>query len=75
MREALPVMKPKEVIAALEKAGFELRRQTGSHAIMYKPGIRRSISIPQHPKDLPKGTLRAIIREAGLTKDEFLKLL
>jgi predicted RNA binding protein YcfA (HicA-like mRNA interferase family) len=75
VREDLPVMKPKEVIAALEKAGFELKRQTGSHAIMYKPGIRRPISIPQHLKDLPKGTLRAIIREAGLTRDEFSKLL
>jgi len=75
MREDLPVMKPRVVIAALEKAGFELRRQTGSHIIMYKPGVRYPISIPQHPKGLPKGTLRAIIREAGLTKGEFLKLL
>jgi predicted RNA binding protein YcfA (HicA-like mRNA interferase family) len=75
VRENLPVMKPKEVIAALEKAGFEQRRQTGSHIIMYKPGIRHLVSIPQHPKDLPKGTLRAIIREAGLTRGEFLKLL
>jgi predicted RNA binding protein YcfA (HicA-like mRNA interferase family) len=74
VKEDLPVMKPKEVIAALEKVGFELRRQTGSHAIMYKPGVRYPVSIPQHPKDLPKGTLRAIIREAGLTRDEFLKL-
>lgn len=75
MREDLPVMKPREVIAALEKAGFELRRETGSHIIVYKPGVRRPISMPQHLKDLPKGTLRAIIREAGLTRDEFLKLV
>jgi len=75
VREDLPVIRPREAIAALEKAGFELRRQTGSHIIMYKPGIRQPISIPQHPKDLPKGTLRAIIREAGLTRGEFLKLL
>jgi predicted RNA binding protein YcfA (HicA-like mRNA interferase family) len=75
VKEDLPVMKPQELIAALEKAGFELRRQTGSHAIMYKPGIRRPISIPQHPRDLPKGTVRAIIRETGLTRDEFLELL
>jgi predicted RNA binding protein YcfA (HicA-like mRNA interferase family) len=68
-------MKPLEVIAVLQKAGFEVRRQTGSHVIMYKPDTRRPISIPQHPGDLPKGTLRAIIREAGLTKSEFLHLL
>ena len=74
MRQELPVLKPREVVAALEKAGFEVKRQTGSHVIMYKSGVRRPISIPQHPGDLPKGTVRAIIREAGLTKEEFMKL-
>jgi len=75
MRQELPVLKPKQVVAALEKAGFEVRRQTGSHVIMYKAGVRHPISIPQHPADLPKGTLRAIIRQAGLTVDEFLGFL
>ena len=71
MRRELPVLKPKQVVAALEKAGFEVRRQTGSHVIMYKSGIRHPISIPQHSADLPKGTLRAQIKQAGLTVDEF----
>ncbi|MGB2800353.1 MAG: type II toxin-antitoxin system HicA family toxin [Dehalococcoidia bacterium] len=62
-------------MAALEKAGFETKRHTGSHVIMYKSGFRRPISVPQHPRDLPKGTTRAIIREAGLTVEEFAKLL
>ena len=75
MRQELPVLKPKQVVAALEKAGFKVRRQTGSHVIMYKSSIRHPISIPQHPGDLPKGTLRAIIRQAGLTVDKFLGLL
>ncbi len=75
MRQELPVLKPKQAVAALEKAGFEVRRQTGSHVIMYKTDIRHPISIPLHPRDLPKGTLRAIIREAGLTVDEFLAFL
>jgi len=75
MRRELPTLKPKQVVAALEKAGFTVRRQTGSHVIMYKSGIRHPISIPQHPGDLPKGTLRAIIIQAGLTIDEFLGLL
>jgi len=75
MRQDLPVVKPWEVVAALEKAGFEVRRQTGSHVIMYKADIRRPISVPRHPGNLPKGTLRAIIREAGLTRTEFLKLI
>ena len=75
MRQELPIIRPKQVVAALEKAGFELRRQTGSHMIMYKPGVRYPIPIPQHSKDLPKGTLRAIIRQAGLTLEEFIDLL
>ena len=75
MRRELPVLTSRQVLAALEKAGFEVRRQTGSHMIIYKSGIRHPISIPQHPRDLPKGTLRAIIRQAGLTVEEFLGLL
>ena len=75
MRQELPVLKPKQVVAALEKVGFQTRRQTGSHVIMYKTGLRHPISIPQHPVDLPKGTLRAIIRQAGLTVEEFLGFL
>ena len=75
MRQELPVLKPRQAVVALEKAGFEVRRQTGSHVIMYKSGIRHPISIPQHPGDLPKGTLRAIIRQAGLTVEQFLGFL
>ncbi len=75
MRQELPVLRPKQVVVALEKAGFEVKREAGSHVIMYKSGIRRPITIPQHPRDLPMGTLRAIIREARLTKEEFLRLL
>ena len=75
MRRELPVLRPKQVVAVLEKAGFKVGRQTGSHAIMYKSSIRHPISIPQHPRDLPKGTIRAIIRQAGLTVDEFLGFL
>ena len=74
MGRELPILKPKQVVVALEKAGFEVKRQTGSHVILYKSGIRHPISIPQHPGDLPKGTLRAIIRQAGLTIEESLGL-
>jgi predicted RNA binding protein YcfA (HicA-like mRNA interferase family) len=71
----LPALKPREVIAALESAGFVIKRQTGSHVILYKPGLRRPLSIHIHIKDMPVGTLRAIIRQASLTVEEFLKLL
>jgi predicted RNA binding protein YcfA (HicA-like mRNA interferase family) len=75
MSQELPALKPVEVVKALERAGFVVKRQTGSHVIMYKAGLRRPISIPQHPGDLPKGTVRAIVRQAGLTLEEFLQLI
>ncbi|MEW6142423.1 MAG: type II toxin-antitoxin system HicA family toxin [Chloroflexota bacterium] len=63
------------MVAALERAGFEVKRQTGSHAILYKTGLRRPITVPLHAKDIPTGTLRAIIRQASLTITDFLQLL
>ena len=48
--------------------------QVGSHVVMSKPGVRANLSIPQH-RELSIGTLRALIRAAGLTVDEFLTLL
>ncbi|MEK6289678.1 MAG: type II toxin-antitoxin system HicA family toxin [Acidobacteriota bacterium] len=48
--------------------------QVGSHVVMVKPSVRVNLSIPQH-KELSVGTLRALIRNAGLTVDEFLNLL
>jgi predicted RNA binding protein YcfA (HicA-like mRNA interferase family) len=75
MKSELPALKPKELVAALEKSGFQIKRQTGSHVILYKTGIPRPISVPMHVKDLPKGTARAIIRQSNLTIGEFIKLL
>jgi predicted RNA binding protein YcfA (HicA-like mRNA interferase family) len=75
MTGELPSLKPRELLAALVKAGFQVKRQTGSHIILYKEGFPRPISIPMHTGDLPKGTVRAIIRQSNLTIDAFLKLL
>ena len=75
MKQDLPSLKDLVVIKALEKAGFQMKRQTGSHVILYKADIKRPLSVPHHSKDLPKGTLRAIIRQANLSVDEFLGLL
>ncbi|HEY95210.1 MAG TPA: type II toxin-antitoxin system HicA family toxin [Dehalococcoidia bacterium] len=75
MSAKLPVLKPDEVISALEKAGFSVKRQTGSHAVLFKPGIPRPITVPVHKGDVPTGTLRAIIRQSNLTIDEFIDLL
>jgi predicted RNA binding protein YcfA (HicA-like mRNA interferase family) len=64
----------KEAAKAFQKAGWEVLGQVGSHLVMVKPGIKVNLSIPQH-KELSIGTLRSLIRNAGLTVDEFLKLL
>ena len=69
----LPAMRPDEVISALRKVGCLVDHQTGSHVILYKKG-RLPITVPRHNRDLKKGTLHQIIRNAGLSTEEFLKL-
>ncbi len=64
----------KEAVKAFQRAGWQVVGQVGSHVIMTKPGIRANLSIPQH-KELSVGTLRALIRNADMTVDEFLELL
>src|SRR5215469_11701583 len=64
----------KEAAQAFEKAGWQRMGQVGSHVVMVKPGLRVNLSVPQH-KELSIGTLRALIRHAGMTVDEFLSLL
>jgi len=64
----------KEAAKAFEKAGWQRMGQVGSHLVLSKPGVRTNLSIPQH-KELSVGTLRALIKAAGLTVEEFLALL
>lgn len=64
----------KEAAKAFQRAGWLPIGQVGSHLVLIKPGIRVNLSIPQH-RELSVGTLRALIRNAGLTVDEFLELL
>lgn len=76
MTRRLPALKPREVIRALGRAGFVVDHATGSHHILYhsaKPRLR--VTVAYHSKDLKPKTLRSIIRQAGLTVDEFLDLL
>jgi len=72
----LPSLTAKEVIGKLRKAGFVFDRQAkGSHEIWLNPITRRRTTIPNHPgTSIPKGTLKAILRAAGLTVEEFSKL-
>jgi len=69
----LPVPRPREVIAALEKAGFRKVRQKGSH-IQFKRG-NLLVTVPNHPGDLNPQVLRSIIRQAQMTSEELINLL
>jgi predicted RNA binding protein YcfA (HicA-like mRNA interferase family) len=64
----------REAAQAFERAGWQRLGQVGSHLVLIKPGVRVNLSVPQH-KELSVGTLRALIRSAGLSVDEFLELL
>ena len=69
----LPALRYREVVERLRAHGFVFDRPAkGSHEIWYNPQTRRRTTVPHHPGSLALGTLRAIIRQAGLTVDEFL---
>lgn len=67
----LPVLKPKQAVKIFEKLGFIVDRQSGSHLVLFHPATKRRAVIPLHMTDLKKGTLSAILRESGISKDEF----
>ena len=69
----LPVVSGAEAVRIFERAGWRQDRQHGSHVIMLKRGHVASLSIPLH-RELAPGTLRALLRSAGMTVEEFAKL-
>ncbi|RMD61293.1 type II toxin-antitoxin system HicA family toxin [Candidatus Parcubacteria bacterium] len=74
MKQKLPVISGRECIKALERAGFYVKRQRGSHVVLRRDNPFGQVVVPDH-KALDRGTLRAIIRQAGLSVREFLELL
>lgn len=66
----LPALTPKKLIRILEKLGFRLDHKTGSHFIFYDATHKRRAVVPFHAKDLPKGTILSILKQAGVTKEE-----
>jgi len=70
----LPALKYREVIQRLRTHGFVFDRPAkGSHEIWYNPVTKRRTTVPHHPGALPLGTLRAIIRQTGLSVEQFLR--
>jgi predicted RNA binding protein YcfA (HicA-like mRNA interferase family) len=73
MSKKLPALKPKIVLRALERNGFYIHHVKGSHYFLRKGEI--NLVIPLHNKDMKPGMLHGIIRQCGLTVEEFLDLL
>jgi predicted RNA binding protein YcfA (HicA-like mRNA interferase family) len=69
----LPVLSGGEAVKAFVKAGWSVDRQRGSHVILVKDGHPATLSVPDH-KELAKGTLRSLIRAAGMTAEDFTAL-
>lgn len=64
----------REVVLRLRSLGFQFHRQAaGSHEIWFNPTSRRFTTIPNHPGDMPEGTLRAILKQAGVDPETFLR--
>jgi predicted RNA binding protein YcfA (HicA-like mRNA interferase family) len=76
MNQRLPAVAAREVIRALERAGFVVSRMSGSHCrLIHAADPARKITVPVHSGDLKRGTLRRIVAQAGLTAAEFIALL
>jgi predicted RNA binding protein YcfA (HicA-like mRNA interferase family) len=69
----LPTLTAEAVIKLLKKKGFILDRSKGSHQLYINPTTGKRVVVPFHRKDLPKGTLLEILRQAGISKEELKK--
>ena len=64
----------RDIVKRLKELGMQFDRQArGSHEIWFNPATHRYTTIPNHPGDLPEGTLRAILKQAGISTEEFLR--
>jgi predicted RNA binding protein YcfA (HicA-like mRNA interferase family) len=71
----LPAVKPRVVIQFLERNGFVLDHVSGSHFIFYHTVSRRRAVVPRHNRDMQKGTLASLLREAGFKRDDLVGFL
>jgi predicted RNA binding protein YcfA (HicA-like mRNA interferase family) len=71
----VPTVMPRQLVEALEKVGFEIDHQTGSHVVLWRAGDGVRVVVPWHNRDLGRGLTLRIIKSAGLTRDEFEELI
>lgn len=70
----LPVISGRDLVGALRPLGFELDRQKGSHMILFRQDPPTTLTVPDH-RELDRGTLRALLRQAGVSPEELPGLL
>jgi predicted RNA binding protein YcfA (HicA-like mRNA interferase family) len=71
----LPAVKPREIAKFLERNGFVLDHVSGSHQIYYNLASKRRAVVPHHNREIPKGTLLSLLREAGFTREALIEFL
>jgi len=71
----LPSLTSRKIIRVLERKGFILDWSKGSHQIYYHPDTKRRVVVPVHKRDLPRGTLLEILKQAVITREELRELL
>ena len=71
MLARLPGVQAREIVRVLERAGFDFDRQKGGHVTLRNPVTRRTTVVPMHTGEFPRWLLKRIIKEAGLTEDQF----
>jgi len=71
----LPAVKPRDLIRFLEQNGFVLDHVSGSHYIYYHSVSKRRAVVPHHNRDVPRGTLFSLLREAGFSRDDLRDFL
>ncbi|RZN39227.1 MAG: type II toxin-antitoxin system HicA family toxin [Methanophagales archaeon ANME-1-THS] len=72
----LPILSAKEIIKVLERAGFKVVRRKGSHISLYKKsGDKMYLVVVPDKKEVKRGTLMSILKQAGMTRERFFELL
>lgn len=75
MSGRLPTVTAKHIVAALKKAGFEEVNQKGSHLYLWH-GVRKALTgVPMHPGDVGRGLVKRILKQAGISEEEFRRFL
>lgn len=71
----LPTVTARELVGALERAGFQQKHQRGSHLHLFQPVSQKWTTVPMHTGDVKRPLLKAILKQAGLSEDQFRELL